>query len=130
MHSASSNTTLLHQTCTPPNTCTPSVLTAFCDAPAGLSVCAQDVSARRVAAAVVLQVQQLEWAMQQAVDIDDEWAMIRESLDDAGINADGVIGQITSRVNYVSGLFMALYEIAFQRCWVTHLYLSVYSRSK
>lgn len=61
----------------------------------------QEVSARRVAVAVALHVQVLGWAAQRRLDPDEDWQLILQHLDDASINADGVIDQIRSRLDYV-----------------------------
>lgn len=61
----------------------------------------QEVSARRVAVAVALHVQGLGWVAQRRLDPDEDWQLILQHLDDASINADGVIHQIRSRLDYV-----------------------------
>ncbi|CAM9180188.1 unnamed protein product, partial [Hapterophycus canaliculatus] len=54
----------------------------------------KDVSARRVAAAVVLQMQQLGWAAQRNLDLEEGWKLTEEHLQHSGINVGGVVNQI------------------------------------
>lgn len=61
----------------------------------------QDISAKRVASAVVLHVQQLGWAAQRNLDSEEEWQLIRQLMQDAGINVDGVVNQIIDRLDQV-----------------------------
>lgn len=61
----------------------------------------QDISARRVEAAVVLHVQELGWAAQRKLDPQEEWQLIHQHLEDTGINVDGVTNQIRRRLEHV-----------------------------
>lgn len=63
----------------------------------------QDISARRVAAAVERQVQQLGWAAQRTLDIQEGWELTREYLQHARINVEGVVNQIRGRLDHVRG---------------------------
>ena len=66
-----------------------------------MSGVAQDVSARRVASAVVRHVQQLGWATQRDLDLEEDWQLTQDHLQHTGINADGVINQIQRRLDHV-----------------------------
>ena len=69
---------------------------------------AQDVSARRVAAAVARHVQQLGWATQRDLDLEEDWQLTQDHLQHTGINADGVINQIRRRLDHVGGATMLI----------------------
>lgn len=69
-------------------------------APKG-NICLQEISARRVASAVVLHVQQLGWAAQRDLNLEEEWQLIRHLMQDAGINVDGVVNQIVDQLDHV-----------------------------
>ncbi|CAN0024749.1 unnamed protein product [Scytosiphon promiscuus] len=60
----------------------------------------KDISARRVAAAVVLQVQQLGWAAQRDLDLEEGWKLTEEHLQHSGIDVDGVVNQIRRRLEH------------------------------
>ncbi|CAM9094825.1 unnamed protein product [Laminaria digitata] len=60
----------------------------------------KDVSARRVAAAVARHVQQLGWATQRDLDLEEDWQLTQDHLQHTGINADGVINQIRRRLDH------------------------------
>lgn len=57
-----------------------------------------------MAAAVVLYVQQLGWAAQRNLDEAEDWELIQQSLEDAGMDEDGVFNQIRCRLDHVSAL--------------------------
>lgn len=61
----------------------------------------QNISARRVAAAVERQVHQLGWAAQRNLDIQEGWELTEEYLQHSGINVEGVINQIRGRLDHV-----------------------------
>ena len=61
----------------------------------------QEISARRVAAAVERQVQQLGWAAQRNLDVQEGWELTEEYLEHSGINVEGVINQIRGRLDHV-----------------------------
>lgn len=50
---------------------------------------------------MVLHVQQLGWAAQRNLDSEQEWQLIRQIMQDAGINVDGVVNQIIDRLDQV-----------------------------
>eukprot|EP00903_Cladosiphon_okamuranus_P022872 g21064.t1 len=60
----------------------------------------KDISARRVAAAVERQVQQLGWAAQRNHDVQEGWELTEEYLQHSGINVEGVINQIRGRLDH------------------------------
>ncbi|CAM9117146.1 unnamed protein product [Ectocarpus sp. 8 AP-2014] len=60
----------------------------------------KDISARRVAAAVVRQVQQLGWATQRNLDLKEGWELTQAHLQHSGINVDGVVNQIRRRLEH------------------------------
>ncbi|CAM9264609.1 unnamed protein product [Sphacelaria rigidula] len=60
----------------------------------------KEISARRVASAVVLHVQQLGWAAQRDLNLEEEWQLIRHLMQDAGINVDGVVNQIVDQLDH------------------------------
>lgn len=64
----------------------------------------QEISARRVAAAVERQVQQLGWAAQRNLDIQEGWELTEEYLEHSGINVEGAINQIRGRLDHVRGV--------------------------
>lgn len=61
----------------------------------------QDISARRVAAAVARHVQQLGWATERDLDLAEDWQLTQEHLQHTGINADGVVNQIRRQLDHV-----------------------------
>lgn len=71
----------------------------------------QDVSARRVAAAVARHVQQLGWATQRDLDLEEDWQLTQDHLQHTGINADGVINQIRQSLDHVGAAMILV--IAF-----------------
>lgn len=49
------------------------------------------------------QVQQLGWAAQRNLDLQEGWEMTEEHLQHSGINVDGVVNQIRRRLEHVRG---------------------------
>lgn len=49
------------------------------------------------------QVQQLGWAAQRNLDLQEGWEMTQEHLQHSGINVDGVVKQIRRRLEHVRG---------------------------
>lgn len=50
----------------------------------------------------MLQVQQLGWAAQRNLDLEEGWKLTEEHLQHSGINVDGVVHQIRRRLEHVS----------------------------
>lgn len=50
---------------------------------------------------MVLHVQQLGWAAQRDLNLEEEWQLIRHLMQDAGINVDGVVNQIVDQLDHV-----------------------------